>query len=287
MTVTVVGLGSMGSALATTLAERGHRVTVWNRTRDRARRLADRVRLAASAEDAVLASDVTIVCVTDQVAAEAVLRQAGAVVAGRLIVNVSTGTPAQAREIAVHVRRQGGSYLAGGIQAQPDQIGTEAATILVAGSSEDVARAEPALSALGTLAVVGQDAGDAALLDHVLLGLWYDAQAAVLEAVRTLGDQATAQVFVPFAQRQLRYVVDGIPDTVREVEDGSFPRGPASLGEHRAALTQLRDVRRSAGVDLTGVERLLTLVDDRIQAGHPHDGFTSIVAARQPAPSGD
>ena len=40
MTVTVIGTGVMGSALARALAGAGHQVTAWNRTRSRALPLA-------------------------------------------------------------------------------------------------------------------------------------------------------------------------------------------------------------------------------------------------------
>ncbi|MFD0851664.1 NAD(P)-binding domain-containing protein, partial [Actinomadura adrarensis] len=47
--VTVLGLGSMGSALAATLLDQGHPTTVWNRSADKAKPLVDKgARLAAT-----------------------------------------------------------------------------------------------------------------------------------------------------------------------------------------------------------------------------------------------
>ncbi|MCJ7780453.1 MAG: NAD(P)-binding domain-containing protein, partial [Acidimicrobiia bacterium] len=62
--VTVIGLGAMGSALAATLIEKGHAVTVWNRTAAKAAPLVSAGAVqAATPRDAVAASPVTIVCV--------------------------------------------------------------------------------------------------------------------------------------------------------------------------------------------------------------------------------
>ena len=61
--VTVVGLGSMGQALAGTLHAAGHPTTVWNRSAHRAEALAAEGATAApTVADAVAASPLTIIC---------------------------------------------------------------------------------------------------------------------------------------------------------------------------------------------------------------------------------
>jgi 3-hydroxyisobutyrate dehydrogenase-like beta-hydroxyacid dehydrogenase len=58
--VSVVGLGNMGTALATVLAERGHPRTVWNRTASRAESIiAVRAAAAGSTAEAIAASPIT------------------------------------------------------------------------------------------------------------------------------------------------------------------------------------------------------------------------------------
>ena len=65
-TVTVVGLGRMGLALAGAVARAGHTVTVWNRTASRAEPLREQgVAVADTVASACSASDVVIVCLAD------------------------------------------------------------------------------------------------------------------------------------------------------------------------------------------------------------------------------
>ncbi|PRH77847.1 hypothetical protein C6N75_18085 [Streptomyces solincola] len=74
-TVTVLGLGPMGRALAGAFLAAGARTTVWNRTPGRDRELVERGAVGArSAAEAVAASPLTVVCVVDYDAADALLR---------------------------------------------------------------------------------------------------------------------------------------------------------------------------------------------------------------------
>src|SRR6476661_2153291 len=97
--VSVLGLGNMGSALAQAFIGQGHRVTVWNRSEARSRGLAGRCRIAADAAEACRGADLVVACLSNyQATREALdgpeLREA---LAGRTLVQLATGTPAEAR----------------------------------------------------------------------------------------------------------------------------------------------------------------------------------------------
>ena len=62
--ITVLGLGSMGVTIARLFLEKGYKVTVWNRTADKAASLTSRgAVLAPSAAAARRASPVGVMCV--------------------------------------------------------------------------------------------------------------------------------------------------------------------------------------------------------------------------------
>lgn len=106
--VSVLGLGSMGTALATSLLRVGHQVTVWNRTPGRADALAAAGAIPADSP-ALAMRDATIVlvCLLDDGAVTSTLQAGGDAIAGRIIVNLTNNTPSEARALAQWVAWQG------------------------------------------------------------------------------------------------------------------------------------------------------------------------------------
>ena len=65
-TVSFLGLGEMGSALARAVIRAGHPTTVWNRSSDKAMALIDDgARAATTAAESIDAADLIVVCLFD------------------------------------------------------------------------------------------------------------------------------------------------------------------------------------------------------------------------------
>lgn len=168
--VTVIGLGEMGRALADALITAGHRTTVWNRSAAKADGLVARGAVrAATVEEAVLASPLTLVCLLDYDVADANLRPVAGALRGRTLVNLTNGTPARAREAKAWATSHGAGYLDGGIMAIPSTVATPQAFVLYSGRREHFEAYEETLAALGAAKYLGADAGTAALYDLALL----------------------------------------------------------------------------------------------------------------------
>lgn len=147
--LSVIGLGAMGSALATTLLKAGHPVTVWNRSAAKAAPLqALGATLAPSVGAAIAASDITLVCVDNYAVSQQLLDEASDAVAGKLLVQLSTGSPQGARALESWSHARGAGYLDGAILCFPDQIGTTDASIICSGASAAFSDAEPVLRLL-------------------------------------------------------------------------------------------------------------------------------------------
>ncbi|MEU9865455.1 NAD(P)-binding domain-containing protein [Streptomyces sp. NPDC047971] len=169
-TVSVIGLGEMGRALAGAMVTAGHPTTVWNRSAAKADELvALGAQRAATVEEAVLASPLTLVCLLDYAVSGAVLRPAEGSLHGRTLVNLTNGTPAQAREAEAWATGHGASYLDGGIMAVPSTVATSRASVLYSGPKRHFDAHEDTLKALGAAKYLGVDAGMAALYDLALL----------------------------------------------------------------------------------------------------------------------
>ncbi|NUR87805.1 MAG: NAD(P)-dependent oxidoreductase, partial [Nonomuraea sp.] len=171
--VTVLGLGLMGRALAAAFLKAGHATTVWNRTPSKADELvAAGARLAPTAADAIEAGSLTVVCLTDYDAVRELL--AAADLTGTTLVNLTSGSSAQARETARWAGQRGARYLDGAIMAVPPVIGTPDAVILHSGPQEDFEAYEQALTALGTVTYLGEDHGLASLYDVAGLAMMWN-----------------------------------------------------------------------------------------------------------------
>src|SRR5437867_13348288 len=103
MKIGMAGTGRMGAAIAQRLAGRGHQVTVWNRTADKARALG--LDVADSATRLVDVSETLISILTDAAALESVYGQllAGDV-KGKLFIERSTGRPDTEQRLAETVK---------------------------------------------------------------------------------------------------------------------------------------------------------------------------------------
>jgi 3-hydroxyisobutyrate dehydrogenase-like beta-hydroxyacid dehydrogenase len=182
--VTVLGLGQMGIVLADLLLGGGKSLTVWNRSRGRADGLVDRgATLAATAADAIAASPITIICVSDYAVASELLgfdRSAEAL-AGKLVVNLGTGSPEEAEEAEKRLRGSGASYLDGAIQAAPSQMGQPDTPILISGDQTAFRQAQGLLGILGGNVInLGDRVAAAAFMDLATLSYVYGATAGFL-----------------------------------------------------------------------------------------------------------
>lgn len=177
--VTVIGLGPMGRALAGAFLDAGLRTTVWNRTPGRDRELVGRGAVSApSAEEAVAASGLIVVCVVNYDAVDAILRRdavAGAL-KGRTVVNLTADTPGRARDAAAWADGHGVRYLDGAIMTPTVTIGTPEAVLLYSGPEELYREHRSVLDALGgTHTHLGEKICRAAAYDIALLDIFWTA----------------------------------------------------------------------------------------------------------------
>jgi 3-hydroxyisobutyrate dehydrogenase-like beta-hydroxyacid dehydrogenase len=135
--VSVIGLGKMGSALAQALLRVGQQVVVYNRSPARSEPYREqRATVAASLAEAITLSPVSLVSVSDYHAAEALFfaPDDGLSLAGKTIIQLSSGTPQEARAWSARCTELGAQSLTGAILAYPMHIGTPQAQFLISRS---------------------------------------------------------------------------------------------------------------------------------------------------------
>src|SRR2546425_2619255 len=110
MKIGMAGTGRMGAAIAQRLAGRGHQVTVWNRTADKARALG--LPVAENLSRLLESSDIIISILTDAKAIEAVYAKLlGGDVTRKLFIEMSTVRPETQKKLADKVRAKGAAFI--------------------------------------------------------------------------------------------------------------------------------------------------------------------------------
>jgi 3-hydroxyisobutyrate dehydrogenase len=112
MKVGVAGLGAMGANVAARLMEVGHQVTVWNRSADKAKPLADAgAKVAGSPAEVAAASEAVVTLLTDGAAIDAVYNGPNGLlsgdVKGKMFIEMSTVAPKVETDLAPKVRAKG------------------------------------------------------------------------------------------------------------------------------------------------------------------------------------
>ncbi|UKY47705.1 NAD(P)-dependent oxidoreductase [Streptomyces inhibens] len=277
--VTVLGLGSMGSALAAALLERGHPVTVWNRSARRADALVERgAHLAATPEEAIAASPLTLACVLDYEALHTVLDPVADSLAGKALVNLTSGSPEQAHEATAWARSHGADYLDGAIMTTPPGVGNPEMMFLYSGAHTVFEAHRPTLEALGDPLHLGTDPGLASLYDAALLGLMWSTMTGWLHGTALVGAEKTqATAFTPVAIRWLTAVAGFLTTYAPQVDAGHYPGDDATIDVQIAAIDHLIHAASARGIDNALPELLKTTMERAREAGHGPDSYASVI----------
>lgn len=182
--VSVLGTGLMGSAITRAYLAAGKSVTVWNRTPDKAAALGDEgARVASTPAEALTASPVTVIVLPGYEVVEQVLGTASGQLAGRVLVNLTTGQPDQARALESWATAHDASLLDGCILEYPSEIGDPAGKLKYGGSTELWEQWRDLLMIMGGESeLVGNDIRAGNIVDSASLTFYIAACAAVVEA---------------------------------------------------------------------------------------------------------
>ncbi|MBG0852254.1 NAD(P)-dependent oxidoreductase [Streptomyces spinoverrucosus] len=289
--VSVLGLGLMGTAVASAIVEGGREVTVWNRTATKAEKLRERgAGVAESAVAAAQASPVVISVLTDSAALRTVLGD-DVRLDGRTIVNLATGTPHHAIETDAWVRERGGRYLHGTIAAYPKDIGRPGGGVVFSGPAEIWNELEPTLLLLGgTTNHAGDNVGDACALDLGMLIFYMAAEGAFQEAL------AFASAYGVSPRRLLNHTLPTVAilerelrDSVDRVEKGDYSTDEATIDTFFACMELATTSSYDIGLRGPMTEGARKLYQRAVEAGRGADLPAALfpLLLEKPAPQAD
>ncbi|MGW3858148.1 NAD(P)-dependent oxidoreductase [Micromonospora arida] len=278
--VTMLGLGAMGTALARAWLVAGYPLTVWNRTPARAAALApEGARVAGSAAQAVAASTLVVVCLLDDSSVDQVL--AGVDLVGRDLVNLTTSTPAQARARAAWARRRGARYLDGGIMAVPPMVGVPAAGgyVFYSGSRALFERHRETLAVPVGTTYVGEDAGFAALHDVALLSAMYGMFAGAAHAFALIRrEDIDPSALAALLADWLVAMVPAVHQTADQLRSGDYTNGVVSpLAMQVAGTPTFLSTAEQQGVSPELLRPYFDLMRRRLAEGGGEEDLTGVI----------
>jgi len=191
--VSVIGLGSMGTTLARLLLQKGYEVTVWNRSSGKADELIkEGAILAKDIREAIAASPVIVICVYNYQASRDILDtpEVKALLDQKLLLQLSTISPNEAIEAELWATEHGASYINGGIQAAPTQMGQPDTPILISGKEATYRTAEPILNVFGgAISYLGEKIAASPTVDLATLSYIYGASIGFFHGARIIESQ--------------------------------------------------------------------------------------------------
>ncbi len=195
-----IGLGKMGVPMSQQLIKAGYSLSVYNRSKDKEEAFkAQGIGIAASPALLLNAADVVFIMVSDDKAINDIFHGdeglLAAKVSGKIIINMSTVSPAISKEMAAACKVQGNYYLDAPVSGSVKQAEDAMLVIMVGGEAGAFEQAKPILEKMGKLVMLvgGTGAGNAAKLAiNTLLGIVAQGLAETITLAQQNGIEAEA-----------------------------------------------------------------------------------------------
>ena len=276
--ITVIGLGAMGSAIAHALIDRGCEIAVWNRSTSKTAALAEAG--AAVAENlplAVAASPRILVCIHGYAATRALLDDPEILplLSGRTLLQLSTGTPAEARAAEAWLQAQGARYLDGSIMVYPPTIGTDAGQVLVSGPGDVYSDCARFLDPLGgDIRYLGKSIGAAAALDMALVSRLVARTVAIAYGIHICESEG-----VPLAEYASMYPeTDRAHHLARIIDGGDFSHDiQSTVGTSLEAASAIRALAGDLGINAEFPDFICGLYQRASAAGYLDKDSASVI----------
>ncbi len=275
--ITAIGLGLMGSALARAIRGAGHDLTVWNRSPAKMRPFIDGgVAGAPDLASAIAASPVVLICIDNYAVTDALLRsdEIEPHLTGRTLVQLSTGTPKEAREASDWMTAHNAAYLDGAILGGPSEIGTDEAEILLSGDEAAYERAGKLLECLaGSVRYLGGNVGAASALDLAWLTTRYGRFMAVIHAANLCrSEEVGLDNFISLFPDE-----PDLQQYATVIHEESFHECTATLRVWGAALQRIQQQGVDAGINTQIPDFVASFFKKAVDAGYGEENVMALV----------
>jgi 3-hydroxyisobutyrate dehydrogenase len=281
MKVSLIGIGLMGHALGQHLLAQHIKLTVFNRTTDKTKGLQSLgASVADSAQDALVASDITLLMLSDADAISSVLNNIKAEsFKDRLLIQMGTIAPEQSRDIAQLIENKGGRYLECPVLGSLPEAGSGKLILMAGGDESSYKIALPLLNIIGSdpqlIGSIGQGATVKLAMNQLIAGL--TASFALSLALVEHEGIATEQ-FMKIVRESALYAptFDKKLDRMltRQFDAPNFPTKHLSKD-----VTLFLSVAEKMGLDTRALQGIETLLLKTLDMGLANTDYSALMAS--------
>lgn len=277
--VTVIGLGPMGQAMAGVFLDRGYEVTVWNRTASKADTLvAKGATRASDIHEAIAANELVILSLTDYDAMYAIHEPASEHLSGKVFVNLSSDTPEKARDAAKWLDARGARQITGGVQVPPSGIGKAESSTYYSGPRDVFDAHKNTLEVLTGTDYRGEDPGLAALYYQIQMDMFWTSMLSYLHALSLAGANGlTAEQIRPYAVETMKSLPMFIEFYTPRIDAGEHPGDVDRLAMGVASVDHIVHTTKDANIDTSLPAAVLEVFKRGMANGQAGHSFTSLI----------
>ncbi len=277
--VALLGTGLMGRPMAERIAKAGYRLTVWNRTRQKAFPLQEfGAAVAHGPEEAVAAADLIVLMLSDYPAICDVLLSpdAAGALSGRTVLQMGTIAPGQSLSLAKRLEEHGADYLEAPVLGSIPEAGAGKLLVMVGGSPQQLERWSGLLQCFGPDPLLIGEVGKAAALklamNQLITGLTaaFSLSLALVQKSGVPVDRfmeilRKSALYAPTFDKKLEKMLTG---------DFSNPNFPA---KHLAKDVRLiAETVRAMNLETAGIEGIRRIVEKAVEKGLGEEDYSAI-----------
>jgi len=276
MRVGVAGLGKMGAAIAARLMECGHEVSVWNRSADKVKPLADAgATVAATPAGLAAQADAILTILTDAAAIDTVYHGPSGLlsgnVSGKLFVEMSTVRPDTEIALAEKVRAKGAAFVECPVGGTTGPARQGKLFGFAGGSEADVTRARPLLDQLCRrlehVGEVGAGSGMKLAINLPLMIYWQALGEALAISRHLKIEPARLMDIIADTSGASTAVKNRGPNIAAWLGGGDFGTVTFNLDDARKDIRTMIAEGKARGVELPLIEKTLACFDEASAAG--------------------
>ncbi len=277
MRVGIAGLGKMGAAVAARLIETGNDLTVWNRSADKAKPLAESGAKVASSPSGLAATcDVVITILTDAAAIDAVYHAPTGLLAegvkGKLFIEMSTVSPETEQALAEKVRARGAAFVECPVGGTTGPARQGKLFGFAGGSNVDFERARPLLDQMCRrvehVGEVGSGSGVKLAINLPLMIYWQALGEALAVSRHLKIEPARMMDILADTSGAPTAVKNRGPNIASWLSGGDFGAVTFNLDDARKDIRTMVAQGRAQGVDLPLIEATLACFDEASAQGY-------------------